>query len=150
MAVTTHEAALVALIDHLTASLSCAVLRAAEFPEECPPEGVANVRGEAAPELDAEELGTGRKYWVRPIEIDLASQLEDEAAGLALYEALLIEIGAALPNTETLGGLVDAIRLGVPENAEEIAFEGTASIRGGFIPVDLYYTTSTNPLEVSQ
>ena len=149
MSVTTHEQVLAALVAHLTAQLSCEVIRAAEFPEKCPAEGVMNIRHEEAPELDGEELGTGRKYWIRPIEIDLATQLADEAAGRALYEALLIELGAALLNTETLGGTADAIRLGVPDNADDIAFDGTAPIRGSVIPVDLYYTTSTNSLEIA-
>ncbi len=147
MAVTRHEAIIAALVALCTGNVVAQVMREEALPQEIPDQGLANLRAAQA-EREGQHLGTGTIEWVRRVEVEIVVQAPASAARIAALEAVVLAFGAALSG-QTLGGLVDHIDLGVPEDADDIGFEGTATVKAAVLPFDLFYTTTSNPLEAS-
>ncbi len=139
-----HEAIIAQLMTAL-APHSSEVIREIELPVHCPANGLINLLP-ADPEEQDEHLGTGVREWNRVLELEVVVQDHDTAQRIAKLDASLVEIGALLHGS-TLGGLVDYLRLGAPQDADNIPMEGAASLKGAVIPVTLFYETSNNPME---
>ena len=63
----------------------------------------------------------------------------------AQWDTLLGQVSAAISTDKTLGGAVDITVVGRPVEAGVEPHEGAMGIKGGIVPITLYYAT-TDPL----
>lgn len=142
---TRHEAIVlgfISAIDPITAS----VTRELELPRACPEQGLANVVPQD-PEEIGYQLGVGKKEWSRTIQVELIVQHRDRDTRLQRLDDLLVALSGQLFGSN-LGGLVDHLDLGPPVDAETIPMEGSASLSGAIVEIDLLYETSENSMEI--
>lgn len=139
-----HEAILAALIDILDAH-TMTVEREPDLDRTVGANGLLSV-APADPVEEGRHLGTGAREWVRDVELEHIVRAASPAARGAAVDAAMAET-VALLTEQTLGGRVDYIDLGGPEEADDVPFDGAETQRGAVLIARLYYTTSTNPLE---
>ena len=141
---TKDEAAVVAVLSVLAAGLTPQVTREEFLPKKIPSAGVANVTS-----ADPQEIG--RRFsptvieWELVVAVSLAFQDMDEATRRAGLSDLIDQVGTALTDV-TLGGVVDFMDIGAPEQTDTTGIEGGAAVIGCEIALKLYYETPGNPL----
>jgi len=141
---TVHENVVLALETALGAH-TAEVLRERDLPATCPPEGLVNlVPGD--PVEDGVRLGTGIREWRREIELEHLVTDRQAVTRNTLLDALLATTGQVLSGS-TLGGAVDYLHLGPPQDADDVPMAGAETIRGAVVTVTLFYETSDNPME---
>ncbi|EPX82099.1 hypothetical protein [Salipiger mucosus] len=141
-----HEAAVVALEQVLAIYSPIAVMREEELPIACPAAGLMNIRPED-PEEEDQRLGSGIREWSRLIEIECVVQADTSDRRNELLDNMLTSVAGFLLANRTLGGAVDYLQPGAPENSEVVPMEGTDSLKGAVLPVTIYYETTDNPME---
>jgi hypothetical protein len=139
-------AALHALIVSALASRSPApaMLRGETIPQRLPPGGLVVLRdGETIEETPILSPLT----WAieHRAEVEITVPGATPAARVALLDALLVDIAAAITTDRTLGGAVEWAQPGAPE-FQDVEFEGAAAARAALLPVTLSFTVAGSPL----
>ncbi len=140
-----HEAAIVALQGQLEAH-EAAIFREHDLPEGCPLEGLINIVPGDPQEMGV-RLGTGVREWQRGVELECVVQGADAATRDAAIDAVLTSAAALLMADRTLGGAVDFLVPGAPEESEAVPMPGAESLKGAVLSVALFYETPENPME---
>ncbi|WP_371398911.1 hypothetical protein [Marinovum algicola] len=140
-----HETAILALQAAL-APHAATILREYELPEFCPPAGLINIVPGNAEEVGT-RLGTGVREWQRPVELECVVQEADAAARDSAIDAALVSAATFLMADRTLGGAIDYLVPGAPEESEAVPMPGAESLKGSVLSVTLFYETTENPME---
>ena len=144
---TVHEALATRLMAALSTCFTDAgdpvVTREVILPEDCPPEGLVNLRMQDPVEEDR-VLGVPAREWSRIGAVEIVAQHADEAALRALFDDLARKIGGLVG--QAIEG-VDYFDLSAVVDAEEPPILGDAPVQVGVVQVTLYYETGENPLE---
>lgn len=121
------------------------VKRNAVLPTTIPSGGFINV-------LDAEDKNEGQEFetTISPLmyhyqwqtEIEVAVQHHDQSTRDTAFDNLLTSIGAKINVDKTLGGAVEHCEI-LPPMIGNLAVEGAETIKGGVIPVILFFSTET-------
>lgn len=98
------------------------------------------------PVEEGRQLGTGTREWMRAVELEHIVSAASEEARAAAVDAAMAETFDILDG-ETLGGLVDHIDIGGPEEADDVPYDGAETARGAVVVARLYYLTTRNPME---
>jgi hypothetical protein len=144
-----REAAIGALHSILVSALAARspppqVLRNETIPHRMPPGGIVMLRdGETVEETAI--LSPLAFAIEHRAEIEVAVTGATPAARIALLDALLVDISAAILADRTLGGAVEWAQPGAPE-FEDVEFEGAAAARAALVPVTLSFTVAGSPL----
>ena len=144
---TRREAAQAALAAALAAGMpGVQVDRDEEHPQTIPAAGWVNVT-EGGTEIADTILGDGATYeWELSVDCEVLFQHRDDGTRNAAFDVMLQQLGAALHADRTLGGTVDHLEIGEPEQVTTEDEEGAPSTKGGIVPVTLHYQTGENPL----
>ncbi|TPE47228.1 hypothetical protein [Amaricoccus solimangrovi] len=119
------------------------VSRAAVLPEDCPSEGLVNLRLED-PVEEGRVFGVPAREWSRVAAVEIVAQPGDEAGARALFDALAAKVGGL--RGQAIEG-VDYLDLSAPGDVEDPPILGDAPVRAGIVQITLYYETGDNPLE---
>lgn len=117
--------------------------RSAVLPEDCPPEGLINLRMED-PVEDGRVFGAPSREWSRVAAVEIVAQHSDETELRARFDALAGKVGTL--HSQTLAG-VDYFDLSAVVDAEDPPIMGDAPVQAGVVQIALYYETGENPLE---
>jgi hypothetical protein len=142
---TRHEAIVLGLIATLAAQ-PVPVWRQQVLPRHCPVTGIVNLVPQDPVET-GHRLGVGVREWQRAIELEIIVQGQTATERSGALDVVVAPIGQILTGN-TLGGLVDYIDLGPPQEADDVPMEGAESLSGAVVTVTLFYETSTNPMEI--
>ncbi|WP_146592205.1 hypothetical protein [Puniceibacterium confluentis] len=140
-----HESAIAALLSALSGH-AATVIRESDLPVDCPDAGLVNVVPED-PEDVGQHLGTGTREWERPVDLETVVRGPDAATRDAALDAALVSLAALLLADRTLGGAVDWIEVGAPQENEAVPMMGAETLKGAVLPVTLFYETTDNPME---
>lgn len=144
---TRHEAIVQALMAAL-GGVSAELMREEVLPIKCPDAGVLNVVP-GDPEEVGFILGTGRREYERPVQLELVVRGADQTTRITRLEALLAAIAEPLVADLTLAGAVDHLLVDAPVDVENIPMEGASALKGAVVQLTLFYETSDNPMEVT-
>jgi hypothetical protein len=111
------------------------------LPEKIPDGGLIILRDGDPGEPEQALGGFGNAYYQHAVEIEVYVEEGDAAARDAAFDALLLQIGAALEADPTLGGLAFGLTYGRPEPAIE-AMSGAPAIKTATLSVTVDYETS--------
>ncbi len=144
-----RESAIAALHAILVSALASrspepVVLRGETIPQHLPPGGLVVLRdGETIEETPI----LSPLAWAieHRAEVEVTVTGATPAARIALLDALLVDIGAAVTADRTLGGAVEWAQPGAPE-FQDVEFEGAAAARAALLPVTLSFTVAGSPL----
>jgi hypothetical protein len=136
---TRREEILLALLVRLQTIPNAIIKREEPLPEKVPAAGLVILRdGDPG---EPEVLLSPLSYlWQHQAEIEVVIQTSSNEASAAL-DILLSEIGAALADDRTLGGLVDWIEWTGPQT-RDLAIDGAAGLKGAVVTVTLHYASS--------
>lgn len=141
----TIETAIVALQSALSGH-AATVLREADLPEECPPEGVINIVPSDPREV-GRHLGVGRREWECVVELEAVVRGPDASSRNAALDAVLVAAADLLVADRTLGGAVDYLDLGGPTEIDVVPMLGAETLKGAVLTATLFYETTDNPME---
>lgn len=113
------------------------------LPDDCPPEGLINLRFED-PVEEGRAFGVPSREWSRIAAVEIIAQDSDEELLRARFDALVVKVGAL--HGQTIAG-VDHLELSAIVDVEDPPIEAAASVRAGLVQITLYYETGDNPLE---
>lgn len=135
---TQRETILTALADLLRTIPHVPVLRGEVLPERIPPAGLMILR-DGTPGEPGVTLSPLTYHFQHRAELEMIVQSATDRD--ALFDALVVQIGAVIAADRTLRGLCDWVE---PEAAEpvDLPVEGAASLKAGIIPVILHYATT--------
>ena len=116
------------------------VERNIEVPTRVPPEGLLILRDgdPGEPEVTLSPL---TYHYDHTAEIEVLVQ-DDPDTRDATFDALLSQISNAVAADRTLGGTVELAHVNRPGDVGIEAVEGAAGLKGGTVPVTLYYQTN--------
>lgn len=136
---TRREEILLALLVRLQTIPNAIIKREEPLPETVPAAGLVILRdGDPG---EPEVLLSPLSYlWQHQADIEVVIQTSSNEASAAL-DILLSEIGAALADDRTLGGLVDWIEWTGPQT-QDLAIDGAAGLKGAIVTVTLHYASS--------
>ncbi len=144
-----RETAIAALHARLATSLAGRnpaplVLRGETVPQRLPPGGLVVIRdGETVEETAIlSPLAWAIEHGA---EVEVTVGGATPAARVALLDALLVDLAAAVTADRTLGGAVEWAQPGAPD-FEDVEFEGAAAARAASVPVALFFTVAGSPL----
>ncbi|MBB3995306.1 hypothetical protein GGR95_002961 [Sulfitobacter undariae] len=140
-----HESVIAGLMTALAAH-PVPVSRQDELPRTCPPDGILNIVPQDPVETGF-RLGTGRREWQRPVDLEMVVQGATNAERTVAIDALAGVVGALLTGSN-LDGLVDYIDMSAPQQSSDVPMEGAESLLGSVIVITLFYETSINPMEI--
>ena len=120
------------------------VKRNIEVPTEVPAEGLIIVRDGDPGEPDV-TLSPTIYHYEHLADVEVLVQ-DDPSTRDASWDTLVASIGTAITADTTLGGTVDLAEAERPQDVEAFGGDGAAGIKGGTIPVTLYYSTQS-PLQ---
>ncbi len=136
----TRELALQALFYTLKDALpDITVLRNSVLTTAVPDSGLIIVRDGEVGEPDM-LLSPPRYIYKHKAECDVIIQHQDDLLREQQFDALLINVGDILQQTNTLNGLIDLLTVGSPELVTE-PIEGAATMKAATVPVILEYVT---------
>nr|WP_246513973.1 hypothetical protein [Neoroseomonas soli] len=120
------------------------VLRGETVPQRLPPGGLVVIRdGET---IDETAILSPLAWAIEHrAEVEVTVGGVTPAARTALFDALLVDIAAAITADRTLGGAVEWAQPGAPD-FEDVEFEGAAAARAASVPVALFFTVAGSPL----
>lgn len=143
---TTHEAVADRFMERLRAEVFADASRENELPEECQDEGVVNAIFADPKELDR-TLGTGKRDISRIVNIEIVVRGIDGETRRSRMDEILKAIGLAFyQNPPAIVG-VDYVDVGLPIETDTVPMKGASLLRGTTVPIELLYTTSSNPME---
>ncbi len=119
------------------------VTREMVLPEDCPPEGLVNLRMQDPVEEDR-VLGVPAREWSRIAAVELVAQDAGEEVPRGRFDALALKVGRL--HGQPIEG-VDYLDLSAVVDAEDPPILGDAAIQAGVVQITLYYETGENPLE---
>jgi len=114
------------------------VERNSVLPEKIPDGGLIILRDGDPGELEQALGGFGSTYYQHAVEIEVYIEEGDAAARDAAFDALLLQIGAALEADPTLGDLAFGLTYGRPESSIE-AVAGAPAIKSATLTVTVDY-----------
>jgi len=137
---TPRETILTALLARLSA-LPATTLRGEVLPERIPPAGLLILRdgNPGEPEVTLSPL---RYHYRHRAELEVIVQSARDRDGC--FDTLVAQVGAALGNDRTLGGLCDWVEAEAPQPVD-LPVEGAAALKAAEISIILHYSTA-NPL----
>jgi len=139
------ETAIIALQASL-AGHAATVIREADLPETCPPEGLINIVPDDPREV-GRHLGTGRREWEADIGLTVVMQDDTGSARNEKMDTALSSIVTLLFTDRTLGGAVDYLDLDTPVGFEVVPMPGAETFKEAVLAVTLFYETTANPME---
>ncbi|MBS7790315.1 hypothetical protein KTR66_09925 [Roseococcus sp. SDR] len=144
-----REAALVALVSRIGASVSARVpapqvLRNETTPQRVPAGGTIVIRDGAT--IEETPILSPLSYAIEhAAEVEVIAPGSTAAARSALLDALLSDIAAGIAANRTLGGAVEWAEPASPD-FDDVPAEGAASMRAASFPVRLFFTVAASPL----
>jgi|SRR5918995_870610 hypothetical protein len=132
------EQVLEALKALLEAIPDAVVERNSVLPEKVPEGGLIVLRDGDPGEPEQALGGFGSTYYQHAVEVEVYLEEGDPAARDAAFDELLQQIGAALEEDPTLGGLVFGLTYGRPEPTIE-AVSGAPAIKTATLTVTVDY-----------
>lgn len=145
---TTHEAVADRFMERLRTAAFESATREDELPRECPDDGVVNAVFADPKELDR-TLGTGKRDISRIVNIEIVVKGADGETRRSRMDEILKAIGLAFyQNPPAIVG-VDYLDIGMPIETDTVPMQGAALLRGTTVPIELLYTTSSNPMEAA-
>jgi len=135
-----RETILTALLARLSA-LPATILRGEVLPERIPAAGLLILRDgdPGEPEVTLSPL---RYHYRHRAELEVIVQSARDRDGC--FDTLVAQVGAALGNDRTLGGLCDWVEAEAPQPVD-LPVEGAAALKAAEISIILHYSTA-NPL----
>ncbi|KAB2539659.1 hypothetical protein AL035_17775 [Salipiger aestuarii] len=140
-----HEAPILALLAAID-SHAARVMREHDLPVACPDEGLINlVPGDSQEE--GVRLGAGTREWSREIDCELVVRGSTAAARADTLDVALVSLSALVLADRQLGGAVDWIEVGAPQQTDAVPMQGAETLAGAVLPVTIFYETTENPME---
>ncbi|MBU2960064.1 hypothetical protein KO516_04315, partial [Citreicella sp. C3M06] len=62
-------------------------------------------------------------------------------------DVALVSLSALVLADRQLGGAVDWIEVGAPQQTEAVPMQGAETLAGAVLPVTIFYETTDNPME---
>lgn len=137
----TRETVMTTLFDRLSADLTCSVLRDEVLPTVIPPTGLVILR-DGDPGVPEIMLSPLTYTYSHAALAEVFVQADTNRA--ALFDAIGLQIDAALIADRTLSGTCEWVEATAPDG-EEVPIDGSPTIRAVTVQIDLTYTT-TSPL----
>ena len=133
----TRETILTALLARLSA-LPATTLRGEALPERIPASGLLILRDgdPGEPEVTLSPL---RYHYRQRAELEVIVQSARDRDGC--FDRLVAEVGAALGNDRTLGGLCDWVEAEAPQPVD-LPMEGAASAKAAVLAIVLHYSVA--------
>ncbi|MDO6587702.1 hypothetical protein Q4543_19505 [Salipiger sp. 1_MG-2023] len=140
-----HEAPVLALLTAIAGHVA-SVMREHDLPIACPDQGLINlVPGD--PQEEGVRLGAMAREWVREIDCELVVHGATAAARADALDAALVSLSTLVLADRQLGGAVDWIEVGAPQQTEAVPMQGAETLAGAVLPVTIFYETTDNPME---
>jgi len=135
-----REQVLAAIAARLAGVAGATILRNAALPQIIPPGGLV-IMGDGDPGEPTVILSPLAYLYDHRVDIDVVVREHDPAARDALFDALLVDIAAALHAERTLGGLADWIEV-LPARPAEIPVEGAETLKAATLTCIVTYETA--------